>query len=128
MRISDWSSDVCSSDLLVGAKAPAVASTCPVDVIQQVLRLPPPRLRIQEFEEDMGGEGFFGVVGDDAARDVAQLSKDDLGHLRPRRAFRVRRLALPQSMQGSMFQQMGRIVPVPIERSEEHTSELQSLM
>src|SRR3546814_18708650 len=29
--------------------------------------------------------------------------------------FRVRRLALPQSMQGSMFQQMGRIVPVPIE-------------
>src|SRR3546814_9113527 len=79
MRISDWSSDVCSSDLLT----------------EQAVRT-------RGFGD--GGPTFVGGAGDAT---IAFLRDFDLG-------FRIRRLRL--------------VARRLSERSEEHTSELQSLM
>src|SRR3546814_4813752 len=100
MRISDWSSDVCSSDLLHAVG---------------------PVRRLSQREHDSGGS--------DQAR--GRLAKS------PRSEVPVRRSARPASwFVGRRRQACGMHVrraqsrdrTVPFARSEEHTSELQSLM
>src|SRR3546814_3205026 len=88
MRISDWSSDVCSSDLL-------------------------PQLCRQEEArgEDRGNDARPGV----AARPLG--ARNDRADRGPSRAWRQSRRARPRPF----HQAVGA-------RSEEHTSELQSLM
>src|SRR3546814_4652974 len=88
MRISDWSSDVCSSDLPDGeVRAPAAGARC------EKLRL----------RRRFSGGKLFAASGD-------QL----------RRSLRCKQLSLHHPRHG-LFRSCGR-------RSEEHTSELQSLM
>src|SRR3546814_5489666 len=103
MRISDWSSDVCSSDLL-DMDAAAVGALCPVD----------------------GEEAAH--LGQDAlerARLVAAVGLDDIA---------VHRVAgpddrVPRCLYRAHQRRQMRFDPVvAIARSEEHTSELQSLM
>src|SRR3546814_3205682 len=89
MRISDWSSDVCSSDLARGVDGFAVVF---LDVGLGTQR-GPHRARLQAADAH-GGVGQFGVQhADQRGRGV-----------------------------------LGEAVAAPVGRSEEHTSELQSLM
>src|SRR3546814_3322024 len=103
MRISDWSSDVCSSDLLSGAAVRAAVPS-PFDYRRQTRVL---------------------VVTD--------VRKDDLGQVAA--AYRALFLAAGGGGLG-LFTAIGRLrgvheriaAALEAERSEEHTSELQSLM
>src|SRR3546814_1872901 len=102
MRISDWSSDVCSSDLVVNLPAGMV----------------PREMRLAHFEtaqkigEMIHPEGIFAVVSP-TARSRALVT----GATRPGTVAGefIRNVALFKSFMVS-------------HRSEEHTSELQSLM
>src|SRR3546814_6352392 len=96
MRISDWSSDVCSSDLQSqGAQARGTGS------LRTESRQPPPDRRARQCP----GPALQRVAG--AHRRLAEPDLDDEHRLRRARRRRAARTRL---------------------RSEEHTSELQSLM
>src|SRR3546814_7538017 len=98
MRISDWSSDVCSSDLLVlGVDLPLRGGD---RAEEQPLHLPHLRLVVVERQRAGDADAVVGEVRLEALRPGIAA-----------RAGRGRRLA-------------GSGLP----RSEEHTSELQSLM
>src|SRR3546814_6665857 len=86
MRISDWSSDVCSSDLLHADRRPDAAG---VLAARHLHRVAGEQAGVEEGPEEGGEEHHLG--GDEEDHPVAQAELDDL-------------------------------------RSEEHTSELQSLM
>src|SRR3546814_10914519 len=90
MRISDWSSDVCSSDLYVAPR-----SCFGQDIVEGNVQ----RLRQRAPYLDAAGTGSVLHSGDSHFRDI------DPG----------RQLGLGQA-------------PISMPRSEEHTSELQSLM
>src|SRR3546814_2986963 len=64
MRISDWSSDVCSSDLMIGlagynlpAKAVRTQIASAIDMIVQVSRMRDGMRRITHIDEIVGMEG-----------------------------------------------------------------------
>src|SRR3546814_7245595 len=106
MRISDWSSDVCSSDLEIGT---------------------PARKRNE------------GVQGDSVAARGQYVGKQRTAEQRPshfryllfrqsRPADREPRFLQRLAQRGDARRSIGFVDPKPIERSEEHTSELQSLM
>src|SRR3546814_5238304 len=101
MRISDWSSDVCSSDLLINDVRQVVAGAA------QAVRI---ALGADRQDDRFGGDGVA-LRGLDAK---GALRAGDLDHL------------------GIIDDPdlVGRAVRVPVgeDRSEEHTSELQSLM
>src|SRR3546814_8900279 len=105
MRISDWSSDVCSSDLVLNAVheggVGAVLQQAPHQVGQQILMAADRRI--------------------DAARQVHLVRPDDL--LVERLAHAVQALELEVLPIVGCLEDPGDRV-----RSEEHTSELQSLM
>src|SRR3546814_2074465 len=103
MRISDWSSDVCSSDLVSRHQAVAVAA-------QQPRRLP------CAPEAQRGLEALLRLREERALR--RRDAGDAEGAQHRSRALRPR-LARPP---GSSLQSL------QARRSEEHTSELQSLM
>src|SRR3546814_3055072 len=111
MRISDWSSDVCSSDLVAVARLQVaiepIARRDRIDEPGATDRVPAEQSALRTFQNlnrgelvlrrgaDIGGEGNVREIADDARR---ALASDRLGHA----ADRV--------------------------SSEEHTSELQSQM
>src|SRR3546814_2666632 len=97
MRISDWSSDVCSSDLLDYAAAD-LATVSLLD----------------------GGERL--VLGQPAetAASLGRFSKADAERLP---GFREKLLRLAGALRPALLR-----TPPRLDRSEEHTSELQSLM
>src|SRR3546814_7145610 len=95
MRISDWSSDVCSSDLGVNREAAPLDEPCPVDKSCDVAHLPP-RVKVPLPQ---------GTVKREAGSMPALY---------------------PQLCAASPAP--GSLVPPGTGRSEEHTSELQSLM
>src|SRR3546814_3969531 len=127
MRISDWSSDVCSSDLSVEVLAQVVADD-PGDLVGVV-------------EEGVEGavlreplhRGLLADLGD--AREVVAGLADERGDL-----------GVLSRWQAVLLHDCGRVVPLELrhaldvgvqqrhivgdelDRSEEHTSELQSLM
>src|SRR3546814_4786103 len=97
MRISDWSSDVCSSDLVVpgaGGGKIDIAAQCLADADQQVC-LGPPGLDLRAADESAVDAEALSEPGDECDVQVAQP---------------------------------GAAATENSERSEEHTSELQSLM
>src|SRR3546814_2285327 len=91
MRISDWSSDVCSSDLLAGARL----EIAPERFEHRLPRRAPAR-HVVEFVFEVGGEV-------------------------------VRHIFLEEALE-ERRQQPARFLGEEAVRSEEHTSELQSLM
>src|SRR3546814_6112080 len=129
MRISDWSSDVCSSDLL----AQAVGLGDPVQLAQGQLQ---PGAQRVAFSRG-GKAGFHAVeqrqqVGKQALVGEAARALELAGHAL---ALVVQVGTLAQRIAAQLLQfrpqrlQLGdqRVVVVS-HRSEEHTSELQSLM
>src|SRR3546814_1684904 len=115
MRISDWSSDVCSSDLFDGAK----------DVNAEILR----QLLVPRILEAVGQR-----------IDIGQIAFDDLPDLAGILRLAFQAIGLEHEVeQALVIEQVVQrfhgadIFPVVIDvllqvRSEEHTSELQSLM
>src|SRR3546814_6272934 len=109
MRISDWSSDVCSSDLHVSGSLNCCSSRSDLDVEQHPGVVAEELLAAAAIGEGIGelfevGEVGRGVVGvGEVGRPQEAVGPEALGQRRDR--------AL-----------------VGIARSEEHTSELQSLM
>src|SRR3546814_5295015 len=122
MRISDWSSDVCSSDLALAAPLPRPALRLEIDddvqvtdpgVAEAILRL------VQEALTNSARHADADVVHVRLARDGEAITAriEDDGRLRG--AIR----------EGNGLAGMReRIDALHGERSEEHTSELQSLM
>src|SRR3546814_7566967 len=107
MRISDWSSDVCSSDLAVIDRARAadgIGVEC-VAVVQEH------QIEIRTVAEFDAAEL---AVGDDREAGAFAVA--------PQRLAVQRTHLVPGARQRRIDQRLGR------DRSEEHTSELQSLM
>src|SRR3546814_2561882 len=101
MRISDWSSDVCSSDLKVLEEVRAVAFAQRLEAAQVADR------RVQPDVQELAR------VAGDLEAEVGRVARDVPG---AQAAFAVQPLL-----------QLG-LDPGHGDRSEEHTSELQSLM
>src|SRR3546814_7535881 len=110
MRISDWSSDVCSSDLIN---------------LSVVIADQPRSLRHQQ---DSAGRAIIGILGDlrgDLAGKVGSQAGDQRGRYDAPGLQHIGRSRRRQPLGA------GRVpIDVAVEegRSEEHTSELQSLM
>src|SRR3546814_2931630 len=116
MRISDWSSDVCSSDLAVAQQPCRGALRRERDQ-----RTPPPPLRGERRLSRPAGKGRSGLF-----RPVARWHA-----ARNRRAagpFLVHRGAVPPRAEIQALRPASAVQGVHRGRSEEHTSELQSLM
>src|SRR3546814_3875747 len=107
MRISDWSSDVCSSDLDVPGAIPIPAT-----------------LSI-EFGEVIGAKA--GIVGYRFVSDYpfANRASHELDAFERRALETFRQSRRPDA---AMSEATGSLINRRIRRSEEHTSELQSLM
>src|SRR3546814_1120136 len=103
MRISDWSSDVCSSDLFAMARAHFYAGDCAAGEA-----MGDAALRLNAYDPDI--TGFMG------------LFKAACGHGAAALPLLQRSLDLDASYAGVPA------VTLAFMRSEEHTSELQSLM
>src|SRR3546814_9780099 len=108
MRISDWSSDVCSSDLL-GA-------------VGELARAREPR--IERVEGPRSADRFQRVGEGEAAPAGRDLVTDDF----PQIGAAAVGAALRVGVAGRAFLEHVRTVRGVGGRSEEHTSELQSLM
>src|SRR3546814_5530176 len=107
MRISDWSSDVCSSDLLAVHFGAARQQQCAVELVPVgLLRVPP--------DQDLALK--------DAARTIVEYPHIDFA----RAAFRHR--MIDEGGVVYMLLAAQHVGAVEAARSEEHTSELQSLM
>src|SRR3546814_5031925 len=102
MRISDWSSDVCSSDLLVDCHTHAVFAGDRAGEFEQ-------RLQGADYEQIARAGG--GIVS--TVRHTRAASEDEL---------------LAQSLPRARALLADGVTTLEVKRSEEHTSELQSLM
>src|SRR3546814_8735355 len=121
MRISDWSSDVCSSDLVLQRVAADVAGEADHrlgDVAEQV----------QAAVDDVA-EGIAGVADQDA-RAIERAAGEPATGEQDRVAAQHRAGGIEQAIGAvaDVGNQVAGVVAEDIERSEEHTSELQSLM
>src|SRR3546814_10422938 len=103
MRISDWSSDVCSSDLVIPVGGNHVTSD-----IARGLSTP---LVHAERMKTLYGHVITAPTDERELIDVPQVGEDDSSHSQQ----------IPSSL-------LVGIIQPRVERSEEHTSELQSLM
>src|SRR3546814_5901806 len=102
MRISDWSSDVCSSDLLRAVSCERTSLWWP-------------RRPLATLDRKLRQGRKAATVSIDAGAEVSRRGHRLSGPAADRRSALGRDRALPAS-------------PVAPKRSEEHTSELQSLM
>src|SRR3546814_7818473 len=108
MRISDWSSDVCSSDLRDGGRAVFLAGDVKNEGYAQSLV----DLAVDEFGTLDGAFNNAGAVGEMAPiPDMAIANWEDVIRVNLTSAFLAAKAQIPA-----------------LRRSEEHTSELQSLM
>src|SRR3546814_5560097 len=121
MRISDWSSDVCSSDL-IGAVAADVREPVQLSHHHRNIRLEEARADDDEGErrpEDVDR----GIILTADALDRHQTVPDG-----EQQAAEQHRLALAEIAVGEIAAEDRRDIDEAGVRSEEHTSELQSLM
>src|SRR3546814_7277030 len=113
MRISDWSSDVGSSDLLVDHQR---------DGLAELAQVPGDRLV---------GAGAA-LLHVDQKQHVIGLRKCDLRLLLGQHRERIGRIRHQTTGvdddEGAFLQHAGAVLAITRQRSEEHTSELQSLM
>src|SRR3546814_4251852 len=107
MRISDWSSDVCSSDLL---NRPAEQP------LAQPARILQPDAAIAQVPVPLGHQVLVGRI---VQVDAFVIGEEEL--CPPHRIVSAGKLAQPHLLRSGRDRG-------PIHRSEEHTSELQSLM
>src|SRR3546814_5930719 len=117
MRISDWSSDVCSSDLLAQGQSDA--------------QFPRHALHQRARDADLGVEGRKGQIhlqlplDEDAERRASDAQRLGIPDLRRAGAVEEGR---PQGSPHAEARGAALSHPARLPRSDEHTSELQSLM
>src|SRR3546814_10642025 len=116
MRISDWSSDVCSSDLSPGAGRRIETRPAPGEPVGLVRLVGLRRLEIAFEPRGEFGAARVGPAGVDHAF-ILQLRGAKLRH---------RRMLADAFVHQRLRER--RLVAFVMARSEEHTSELQSLM
>src|SRR3546814_4545785 len=109
MRISDWSSDVCSSDLLTSNADPALRGTC---------QFPPPDLVRTMMDPEKIAHWQAADAAFDQWLDLPQTERDAWLATQP----------LPEPVRRRLVQLITAHERPRASRSEEHTSELQSLM
>src|SRR3546814_6452890 len=123
MRISDWSSDVCSSDLLAAAVAALQdggSGINPINAFRRAVGLD--RLRILPADPQTG-QGTSVAAGKYITRRLfAEIITDGQGYSATQVEFQVTRWLSLLSSISTLGRQSANV------RSEEHTSELQSLM
>src|SRR3546814_4244035 len=123
MRISDWSSDVCSSDLRGGSRL--FEGSARLDIAGD--RLDPDR----ESHRTCRGPGAAIRYPDDDVRTDPHLFRDEPGRTASGSLFesasKIPHALCHYNIDGHFCIAVRRIFP-GWERSEEHTSELQSLM
>src|SRR3546814_3042657 len=127
MRISDWSSDVCSSDLLI------LLGGQPRRGRQDTGRLAGPRIGLAKDIGLIGNDAVvIGAAAPEHRRGRHQRSLGRLDDLEVAGAARLARDAIVARVdEADIFGRLlveQRIAALRIGRSEEHTSELQSLM
>src|SRR3546814_1234311 len=111
MRISDWSSDVCSSDLMASATSAQSEQGDPADAEAGNISEEQPSVPVEVDAEKL--RRFAGsIVMGKADREIVLESLGCFNDV----ASLATAIGLPEEMVGEQF------------RSEEHTSELQSLM
>src|SRR3546814_2266884 len=123
MRISDWSSDVCSSDLIEG-------TTSSISFVKDVL-FPYARQALPGFVRVRGGESEVRQWLDQVAMENGGVCQDAMivetlqGWI-----DQDRKHTALKALQGMVWEAGYRSgdFTAPVYRSEEHTSELQSLM
>src|SRR3546814_958460 len=124
MRISDWSSDVCSSDLLSDSIAGMRQSVSQMRM-QRIDKLfaPLPRI-VRDLAQDMGKKIAFQTSGGEVEldREMMENIRDPLIH--------IVRNAIDHGVEPLEDRvAAGKEITATISvRSEEHTSELQSIM
>src|SRR3546814_2284657 len=115
MRISDWSSDVCSSDLKNSAKASsAVRAEHPVDFQHQITQ-------VKRLRKDLCLRNGFSCL----QRDGSKSSDEHDAHFRRNGGDMLGQLYAIHLRHDDIRQEEIKTLGF---RSEEHTSELQSLM
>src|SRR3546814_4126088 len=119
MRISDWSSDVCSSDLASKRREGVIFSTPAVQKYPELVKTS--TARKLEFEE---GAGVDLGEEEDVGRDVDEV----VDNIPPNISDPTLRLWGKRFQQQLFLHITDREEPFYVTRSEEHTSELQSLM
>src|SRR3546814_5574133 len=126
MRISDWSSDVCSSDL---ASGPPLERSRRFFVACKV-RLMPALLPEEETMTKTVADFMLECLAADPAAPHHQEPGEELCQGAPegRSGSARHRLAYPRASPGLKSQSEAPVARIPRSRSEEHTSELQSLM
>src|SRR3546814_4158204 len=120
MRISDWSSDVCSSDLLTGPGGPNLYFKGLIEKLAinvEVFRVGAFKSAVEPFtRSDQSPEAEAAAQA--LVNTIWSVWKGDVARARPRAKIESYIDALPQQVAAAG----GDL------RSEEHTSELQSLM
>src|SRR3546814_9401334 len=130
MRISDWSSDVCSSDLFAGEGLSGRPSSGALRTFDRL------KLRLDRQPADRRGGGALQEGG---LRLLVQHQRRILGAVEPAKLARLVAAHLVAQRRARQEQVLlaegpGDVVVLEqhphlgVERSEEHTSELQSLM
>src|SRR3546814_5023123 len=123
MRISDWSSDVCSSDLKAGLIEPTertasgyrVYEACDVHTLRFIRRARDLGFLVKQIQELL-------ALWRDRGRERTDVGAVASAHIRRLRD----KIAAMQSMVATLDELVAKCIDD--DRSEEHTSELQSLM
>src|SRR3546814_8870068 len=129
MRISDWSSDVCSSDLWIGALHPALLRALDLDTEVWVFEMDLDRIAQRELARARPLSRFPSV-----RRDLAVVVAENMpwaaveASVRASLGERLNSLSLFDQYQGPGLESGTKSLAMGLIRSEEHTSELQSLM
>src|SRR3546814_977235 len=119
MRISDWSSDVCSSDLQVAEGARDCGRLALELQADEAAALP----------HHDGGQPLEAVAQQrDAAGAVARVAEGDLGAAERHVEDGADELPATAAQRARPQHRAAQVAPAAFVRSEEHTSELQSLM
>src|SRR3546814_7365790 len=124
MRISDWSSDVCSSDLVIGLTLfTATLGKLREYGIVKALGAPPGRLAATVVGQAAWSVALGLLVAVAAAASLGAA----IGALTPNVVVLIQPSAVLRTGTGAVI--VGALgALLPLRRSEEHTSELQSLM
>src|SRR3546814_5306091 len=118
MRISDWSSDVCSSDLKAGERTVKVGQ----EIILSAGAIQSPKLLQLS---GIGPAALLSSLGIEVVADAPDVGRNLLEHRYLSTQYRVRGESLNARFGG--FGLFRSVLESTLRRSEEHTSALQSL-
>src|SRR3546814_4955053 len=117
MRISDWSSDVCSSDLRLAARRACAVTGVDLDTLTER------QVAGEQSGIELGGQLLGAVLAEQVGAADVEVEQGVAGE---QGEGLIALLAVAQQQRDVFRRVAGRVDD--FQRSEEHTSELQSLM